>query len=52
MSAIATPPVARDTPLARRRKRAGEQRPTWKTIAIVTAAYLIAFVRLTAGSIK
>jgi len=44
MSAIATPSFALDSPLARRKKRAGEGRPTWKTIVIVTAAYLIAFV--------
>jgi multiple sugar transport system permease protein len=44
MSAIATPQFTVGSPPARRRKRAGEGRPTWKTIVIVTAAYLIAFV--------
>jgi len=44
MSAIATPPFALDAPPARRKRRAGEGRPAWKTIVIVTAAYLIAFV--------
>ena len=44
MSAIATPQFTVGSPPARRKKRAGEGRPTWKTIVIVTAAYLIAFV--------